>query len=405
MADSGDSIVATLPDRSRAVWWTLALAVATVFLAIVVRYLGIVAFGLFLYYVGRPVSRRLETIVGTAGRAAALTIVAILLPLLAVIWAVTAVAIGQLLALAGGDVGRLLEVAEPTLGLETIPESPSELFTIVGDELKPRDATTLLDIGTGVLAQIGGLVFVTTLLFAFVYLLLRYERTVADWVHENVLGSETAGATYLRGVDRELGRIYGGQMLTILVVVVLAWVLYTGLNVVAPAGVSIPFPLLLALVTGVASFVPLIGRSLVYVPLVAYLAILALRIDSRLLWFPAATGLAGVLVLDPTVRYGIRPYLSSHGTPSSVMLLSYVLGSAIFGWYGVFLAPIAVVSIRQFLRSIFPALVRGEPVRPVDDERTSDESSDESELDADAPTDGGDGRPTTPAEDDASTLE
>lgn len=385
MGDVDSSVAARIPtpDRSRLGWWALAAVVAAALLAVVVRYLGIVAFGAFLYYVGRPVARRLEPIVGTAGRAAAATMVAIVLPLLVVLWIVAAVAVGQLLALTDVDVDRLVAAVEPTLGVEALPQTPSELFDVVREDVRLQDATALVDLGVGVLARVGGLVFATTLLFAFVYLLLCYDRDVSRWVRETVLGPESPGATYLRAVDRELGRVYGGQMLTILVVVVLAWALYTALNLIAPPGLSIPFPALLALVTGAATFVPLIGRSLVYAPIVVYLAAVALATDPRLLWFPAVTGLAGVFGLDSIVRYGVRPYLSSHGTPSVVMLVGYVLGSAVFGWYGVFLAPIVVVAIRQFLDSVFPALVRGDPIpvpaRPGDGDSTDegDESADD----------------------------
>ncbi|OIB58229.1 AI-2E family transporter [Natrialba sp. SSL1] len=351
-----------LPARSRLVWWFLALIVAAILLWLLLAYLGIVAFGLFLYYVGRPAARRLESTVGTTARAAILTILLGIVPLVAFLGTIVAIAIGQALTLTDADVDQALETLAPGLGLvlDRPPESPAELASMLVDRLRPADATALLEYGTGVLAQLATLVFTVTLLFAFVYLLLCYDRVIAGWLRSLGDRRDATGLQYLRGVDRELSQVYAGQMLTVVGVVVLAWVLFRALNLVAPAAVAVPVPILLAIVIGIASFIPLVGRSLVYIPLVAYLAIRALQTDPQTLWVPAAVAVLGWVVIDPIIRYWVRPSLSSHGTPSSVMLVGYLVGGATVGWYGVFLAPLIVVAIRRFLTVIFPRLVRGE---------------------------------------------
>ncbi|ELY93466.1 permease [Natrialba hulunbeirensis JCM 10989] len=351
-----------LPVRSRLAWWLLALVVAAILLWLLLAYLGIVAFGLFLYYVGRPAARRLEVTVGTTARAAVLTILLGIVPLVVFLGSVVAIAIGQVLTLTDADVDQALETVAPGLGLilDRPPESPAELASMLVDRLRPADATALLEYGTGVLAQLATLVFTVTLLFAFVYLLLCYDRVIAGWLRSLGDHRDATGLQYLRGVDRELSQVYAGQMLTVVGVVLLAWVLFRALNLVAPAAVAVPVPILVALVIGIASFIPLVGRSLVYIPLVAYLTIRALQTDPQTLWVPAAVAVLGWVVIDPIIRYWVRPSLSSHGTPSSVMLVGYLVGGATVGWYGVFLAPLVVVAIRRFLTAVFPRLVRGE---------------------------------------------
>lgn len=353
----------TSPDRFRLAWWLLALAVVAVLAVVLARFLGIISFGLFLYYVARPVTRRLESVVGGIGRAAALTIVALILPLIAAVVAIVAIAIGQLLRLTDADVDRALEFVGATVHVDRVPESPAQLVDLLADRLRPEDATTLLGAGGDVLAQIAGVVLTLTLLFAFVYMLLRYDREIVAWLRRITGDADSPGEAYLGGVDRELARVYVGQLLTIFAVVVLSWLLYAGVSLAAPAAVAVPFPALLALLTGVASFIPLIGRSLVYLPLVGYLAFRALQVGPELLWVPLAVAVGGWLVLDSIVRYGIRPYLSSYGTPSSVMLVAYLVGGTLFGWYGVFLAPVVVVACRRFLADALPPLVRGDPLR------------------------------------------
>ncbi|WP_255168891.1 AI-2E family transporter [Natrononativus amylolyticus] len=348
-------------DRRRLIWWLLALAVAAVLAVVLVRFLGVVAFGLFLYYVARPVARRLEGVVGV-GRAAALTLLTLILPLIAVLGVVLTVAVGQLLSLTGADIDRALEAVGTTVQVDRPPESPGELLSVLVGRLQPTDATTLLDVGGEVLGQIAGAVLTLTLLLAFVYVLLCYDRSIGRWLRGLAREPDSPAGAYLAAVDRELGRVYVGQLLTVFVVVVLSWLLYAGVNAASPAGVAVPFPALLALLTGVASFIPLIGRSLIYLPLVVYLVFRALQTGPELLWVPLAVAVGGWLVLDSTIRYGVRPYLSSHGTPSSVMLVAYLVGGALVGWYGVFLAPLVVVSCRQFLADVFPPLLRGDPI-------------------------------------------
>jgi predicted PurR-regulated permease PerM len=347
---------------SRFGWWALAAAALLVIFIVVTRFLGVVSFGLFLYYVGRPISRRFESVVQTPARAVTLTILAILLPFFVVLVGVIVIAIEQLLTLTDAEIDRVAESLPPGIGFEFVPDSPTEVGSLLVDQLQAGDVPALLGYGTEILTQLGGLILGVTLLFTFVYALLRYDRIAAMWFREVAGGTETAVGRFLGEIDRELSRIYAGQMLTVFVVVILSWFLYTGLNLIAPAELSIPLPLLLALLTGIASFVPLVGRSLVYIPLVLYLTVLTLQVAPRLLWFPAAVAVGGWLVLDPVIRYGVRPYLSSHGTPSSVMLIGYLLGGAVFGWYGVFLAPIVVVGMRRFLQFVFPPLVRGESI-------------------------------------------
>ncbi|WP_101297927.1 hypothetical protein [Halegenticoccus soli] len=56
------------------------------------------------------------------------------------------------------------------------------------------------------------------------------------------------------------------------------------------------------------------------------------------------------------------------------MLFAYLLGAAIFGWYGVFLGPLVLVVIVDFLRLVFPRLLRGDLDRPRDDPGTASAS-------------------------------
>ena len=101
-----------------------------------------------------------------------------------------------------------------------------------------------------------------TLASAFAFFLLRDGDRLARWFRNGIAGPESAAYIYLRTVDRELQTVYFGNVLTALVVVGLAFLLYNGYNLVAPAPVGLPAPTLLALLTGVGTFIPLVvGKS------------------------------------------------------------------------------------------------------------------------------------------------
>ena len=57
-----------------------------------------------------------------------------------------------------------------------------------------------------------------------------------------------------------------------LAVTVASVLVFNGYNVVAPSAVRLPFPTLLAVLTGLATFIPLVVGKIVYVPVTALLA-------------------------------------------------------------------------------------------------------------------------------------
>jgi predicted PurR-regulated permease PerM len=132
---------------------------------------------------------------------------------------------------------------------------------------------------------------------------------------------------------------------------------------VTPGALRIPFPTLLALLTGLATFIPLVVGKLVYVPLSGYLAYTTTQAGttSGLVWV-GAFALVSFFLLDLLPQTFIRPYISGRSLHSGLVLLAYVLGAALFGWYGLFLGPLILVLVVQAANVVLPELLHGDPL-------------------------------------------
>ena len=63
-------------------------------------------------------------------------------------------------------------------------------------------------------------------------------------------------------------------------------------------------------------------------------------------------------------------------------MFAFILGPALFGWYGLFLGPLLLVLIAHFVRLVLPELLAGD--RPESDRVEPEPTAGESETTADA---------------------
>jgi predicted PurR-regulated permease PerM len=366
---------------ARVGWAILGFALLAIVAWIGLQYLGWVVFGLFTYYVGRPITHRLRRYVGAGSLAAALTLFFIIAPILLFIAAFLAVALGQALTLLSSDlVASVVErLSLPTAA--TFPTDPVDVIVVLVQDPTVSTALGQFGLAFGAIA--------TTLFNAFLALLFAFFLLVEDdrlprWARQNVFGSASLSVEYLRGIDRGLTSVYFGYTLTIFVVIVLSALIYSAFNFLVPAGLQIPFAMLLAVVTGVFTLIPLVGRSIVYAFIVALLSLEALDVDPRLLWIPAVFFVLMVVVFDNVVRTYVRPYLSGKAYHMGLVMFAYLLGPALFGWYGIFLGPLVMVVVVEFVVTVLPEFTSAESVPEA--------SIDEPETVGDRPIDPGESR-------------
>jgi predicted PurR-regulated permease PerM len=277
----------------------------------------------------RPGLASLSRLFGGRRRGAAVMTLGLLVvlvgPLLAIVGllAADAIELGTRLSRSGSGREALAQlVSSDDAGVLTF--DPAALFTVVQDYGERALALLGTLVGLGADLAIGVFVF-----FSAAYVLLVDGPLAWTWTAAHAPLDE-AGLERLRAAFHETGRgLFVGIGLTGVVQAAIATGAYLALGV--------PRPLVLGLVTFIASVIPTVGTALVWIPIAIALAITGRATAALVL------ALVGTIVISG-IDNVIRPILTRTGhleLHTFVLLLSMLGGLAILGPAGLFLGPLA----------------------------------------------------------------
>lgn len=347
------------PEELRTVGWTALVAALVVVLAVAVRpVFGSLVFAIWVYYATRRVYRRVADAVDHPNVAATATVMLVLLPVLLIVGFAVWTAIKELIdVLTHSDLDQYQSVLQPYVDIaelgpgrivEQLRQNPQDAFD--------QQLRNLLSGAFGQVTSAAGLVFSVLvrvfLMLVFVFYLLRDDHKLAGWFRESV-GADARVVSVLENVDEHLEQVFVGNVVSILVLATFAIVIYNGMDYFAPAGYSIPYPLLLGLLTGVGTIVPGVGIKVVYYPLTLFLFAVGLTTAAPL-WFPLVFVVVTQIVVDVIPDIFLRSYFSAGDLHMGLVMFAYIVGSIAFGWYGVFLGPILLITIVVVGRDVFP---------------------------------------------------
>ncbi|RBI62057.1 AI-2E family transporter [halophilic archaeon] len=357
-------------DRNRIAWWLFLAALGVGVLFVGYSYVGTFVFGLFIYYASRPAYQRIRSVAGSDGTAAAATLLGATLPLLALVTYVVVMSLQNVASMSGLHPNQNLGLLQPFVNVQALTSSQQDLLStflsrpfrvLSGNSGQLRE---LLSTGLSVLGVVAtGLVHVA-LAFGFAFYLLRDDDRIASWFSSSIASKGSAAHAYATAVDDDLETIFFGNVLFVFAVALVAAIVYNGFNAVAPPALSIPFAILLALLTGVTSLVPLIVGKLVYVPVVLYVGAVATTQGGLSLVFPAGLLVVCFLFLDILPQTFLQPYISGRQIHTGMMMFAYLLGPMLFGWYGFFLLPMFLVLVLQAVRIVLSELLHGDRLTP-----------------------------------------
>ena len=370
-------------DRSRVAWGAIGAFLAAVLAYVLHSFVGTFVFGLFVYYATRPVYRRTRRRIPGRGLAAATALAVVVLPILSLLAYTIGIALQEFNRLDETvDLGPLGRAIEPYVSLSEVVEHPESL-------LNDPDLQNLLGGLADTVLQSLGLVG-TGLLHLFIVLaiafyLLRDGPRLGRWFHRRFDDADGVLAAFVTAVDRDLYRVFSGNIYNALFTGTLGALSYSLLDVAAPATASLPYPALVGLLAGAASLVPVVGMKLVYVPVAAYLYGVQYLSAEPVYWVPTAFFLLSFVVVDtipdlivrpmvsgqrPQVEYSLSPpsvklrFSGEEGLHVGMIMFAYIFGPLLFGWYGLFLGPILLVVLVHFAQLVLPELLDGERIQP-----------------------------------------
>ena len=356
-------------DRSRLGWWAFVLALALVAGFIAYSFIGMAVLGVFGYYATRPIYRRLERRVDSDGIAAGVTVLLIVIPLLVLLLYAGFNVVQQVQqAIGAGGSGAAGSVVD----LSMLPSDQAD--TVRTFLRNPRQAVsqpqqvagTVLGLGAQAFSAVTGGLLLVGLALTISFFLLKNDDRLGGGLEALFGGRDTVAYTYAAAVDEDLESVFFGNLLFVLTMAVIAVIAYEATNLLAPAGLHIPMVLVLGVLTGAASLIPIVVGKVIYLPVVAYLGFQALQAGSNgAIAFVVGTLVVYFLVLDILPQTFIQPYITGRQLDMLVLMFAYILGPILWGWYGFFLLPIVFIAILELVRIVLPELVRGERLTPT----------------------------------------
>lgn len=335
-------------DGRRLAWGLLGLGLLAVLAMIVLPFVGTFAAAIFLYYAIRPVYARVNDRVSRPNVAATVTLLVVALPVVVVVGYAAAVGLQNLdQLLQSADLEQYRSLLEPYL------EQPQGLLSKLRQQSGGSAQGTLSAV-TSAVGTFFGVLLRLFLVFAFTFYFLRDDHKLSGWVRDQFSPGVGPGAddrhvfqSFLDRVDDDLQSVYVGNLLNVVAISVLAVLTNLGINVVAPASSDIPYPILVGLLTGIGSLVPAVGMKIVYFPIAGVLFATAVA-GGGAVWVPVVYFLVSLAIVDTIPDFVVRAYLSGGNLHMGLVMFSYILGSVVFGWYGIFLGPLLLVVIYHF---------------------------------------------------------
>ncbi len=336
----------------------LGVGVGLLFLLIgyvLLSFVTVVVFSVFLYYAVRPIFRFLARL-GLGRRIRAVLALALFgIPFLVLIaYAVAIVAIEVQEFLDEDASGRV--AGELNIGgfdLESLERS------IAGDQSEiPVDS--IVDSVLGAAGAVGSALVQLLLVVIITYYLLIDGPRLVSWLLDTYDDSGV-GRRYADAVDDELSIALFGNIVNVFVTAIVGIAVFLVYNAMVESVVAVPYPGLLGALVGIGSLIPVVGIKLVYVPLTVGLGANAWLADQpELLGSVAVLFIVSAIVLDFIPDFVIRALVSSEETHTGLLVIGYILGPTVFGFYGLFLAPILLICTTNAVKILMPYVVSGE---------------------------------------------
>ncbi|PSP22745.1 AI-2E family transporter [Halobacteriales archaeon QH_10_65_19] len=341
----------------------LALLAVTAY--VVLAFIASVVVAVFLYYAVRPIFRFLDRFrLGRRSRAA-LSLLLFGIPFLVLIAytvAVLALEIRDFLEAQG-----VLESAvdRVTAELNVAQLDLEELQTLVSDTDSVPSADFLLETVVDASSAIGGALLQGFIIVAAVYYMLVDGPRLRSWFLDTFDDSDVF-RMYVREVDSELSQTLFGNIVNIFVTGITAILTFYGYNLLVAEVIEVPYPGLTGALVGVGTLIPVVGIKLVYIPVILGVGARAVLAGELGLLLPVGVlFVVSAVLLDFIPDIFARARFSGDRTHNGLLMFAYITGPALFGFYGLFLAPILLIVTVESVQLLLPYALSGDSSAPT----------------------------------------
>ena len=350
----------------RVVWVVFGLLLLLMGASVLRRFIGPLLVGIFVYYGSRPLYRAIHDRIGHPTAAAAASLLSFAAPIVLLLGYTANIIYTELMTFLNEyDMGLAEEAGAQPYLTDLWPDFHQELSQLdlsqpVAFFTSEEGLTTVQSLWDTVLSSvsIAASVAINVLIVVVVaFYLLRDDHKFSGWLREQAEPNGCA-REFAALVDEDLSAIFFGNLLNAFITGLFAVLVYTGLQLIAPAEANLSYPALIGLLAGLTSLIPIIGMKLVYLPVTGYITISIMSTGSTdLLWFPVVFFIVSLVVVDTIPDLFLRPYVSGKNIHIGLLILAYVMGPIVFGWYGLFLGPMLLALTVHFANCALPSLL------------------------------------------------
>jgi predicted PurR-regulated permease PerM len=361
-------------------WLIFGLALLLILLWVAWPFVSVIVYSIFLYYIAKPIKRRLRPHVKNDSLLVGLCLFLLVLPLIIIIGYTLLVAVSQLNAVISG-LGLQTLPKGPLLNMSSIVSRTHENLTIENimsgnvSAIIPSNWYQALSGYSGSIFNVQQFVFATGMTIADIlfklflmiiiaFYLLRDDERLISWFMSTfyVLAHEHNDLLlkYVQAVDEDLEKIFFGNILSIVFFAIVAAIVFNFLNVFAPVSMRIPSPILLGMLCGISALVPVVGMYLVTVPLFIFIIIESLvagEFFSNLPYFIVMVAVVAIFV-QTLPEFILRPFMSRGKVNTGLLMFAYILGPIVFGIAGLFIGAIVLVLLTHYFTIVVPSITK-----------------------------------------------
>jgi len=367
----------------RAKWLLLGIVLILLLIWILRPFLDVFIYGIFVYYITRPIKRWLGRYIKNEGLLVSVSMLLLALPLIILITYTLLIGVSQLMAViyshglaSALPSGPLANLTQSFSGLESSLSSGNftaqnltditheDWYVMVSGYSGNLPLIQSIVIATG--STVADIIFKLFIIFLVAFYMLKEDAHLQRWFSDNYPGIMAEHnrllPRYCKAVDADLQKIFFGNLLSIAFFAIIAAVVFEGLSILAPdTSLQIPSPILMGILCGASALIPLIGMWLVVGPVLLYVAgtsLIAGTLFPNIGYFIIMV-IVIFLFVQTIPAFVIQPIMARGQVHTGLLMFAYILGPLVFGISGLFLGAIVLVLVTHYFGIVMPEIVRG----------------------------------------------